>query len=54
MNEDLKGYIIISICVFACILAFMIPIVKCVEHNKDKQTELEKYKIEMQVKHGDI
>ena len=54
MDEDIIGYIAVAIIVLLCILAFIIPIVLCVEHNKDREFELEKYKIEMQVKHGDV
>ena len=54
MDEDTKALIIIGLFIMFGILAFILPITICIQHSKDRDTELEKYKIEMQVKHGDV
>lgn len=50
MDEDIIGWIICLIIVFAIVISIVIGI--NIYH--DKEIELEKYKIEIQVKHGDI
>ena len=53
MNKNTTT-VVVLILTLLCILAFMIPLTECIKHNKDKEIELQKYKIEMQSKHGDI
>ena len=53
MDDNTKT-IAILIMVFLCILAFMLPLTFCIQHNKDKEIELQKYRIEVESKHGDI
>jgi hypothetical protein len=48
MDEDLKAWIIIGVLVVLGILAFIVPIVLCINYCKDKDIELEKYTLELQ------
>lgn len=54
MYEDVACAIAIIIGIIIFAVCIVIPIVYCSMHNKDKEIELEKYKIEMQIKNGDI
>ena len=53
-SDDIKAIVLIGFLVILSILALVLPIVICVEKNEQREFELEKYKIEMQMKHGDL
>ena len=52
--EDAKCYAIVGALIIGAILAFILPICIFVNIGAQRDYELEKYKIEMQYKHGDI
>lgn len=52
--EVIKRYIILGILGMALILIFILPICIFSDIEKQRDFELEKYKIEMQYKHGDV
>ena len=54
MTEDLKEAIITGIIAMVIILGIVLPPVISSIVNKSQEVELEKYKIEMQYKHGDV
>lgn len=52
--EDAKCYAIVGIIIILAILSFILPICIFVNIGEQRDMELEKYKIEMQYKHGDV
>lgn len=52
--EDAKCYAIVGALIIGAILAFILPICIFVNIGEQREMELEKYKIEMQYKHGDV
>ena len=52
--EDTKSCVIFGGMVISIILAFILPIIISINIKRDRNIEFEKYKIEMQYKHGDI
>ena len=53
-SDDIKAFVLIVFMVLLSILALVLPLVICLEKKGEREFELEKYKIEMQMKHGDI
>lgn len=49
-----RDYAIIITGIILCTLAFILPICIFVNIGEQRDYELEKYKIEMQYKHGDV
>jgi len=54
MDSDNLFGLLLGIITVICVLGISIPIMVCNVNAKNKEFELEKYRIEMQVKHGDI
>lgn len=54
MDSDNLFGLLLGIITVICVLGISIPIMICNVNAKNKEFELEKYRIEMQVKHGDI
>ena len=52
--DDAKCYSIIGAIIICVILAFLLPIIISLNIKRDRNIEFEKYKIEMQYKHGDV
>lgn len=52
--EDAKCYAIVGTIIILAILSFILPICIFVNIGEQRDMELEKYKIEMQYKHGDV
>lgn len=52
--EDAKCYAIAGTISILAILSFILPICIFVNIGEQRDMELEKYKIEMQYKHGDV
>lgn len=52
--EDAKCYAIVGTIIILGILSFLLPICIFVNIGEQRDMELEKYKIEMQYKHGDV
>lgn len=52
--EDAKFYAIVGTIIILAILSFILPICIFVNIGEQRDRELEKYKIEMQYKHGDV
>lgn len=54
MDSDNLFGLLLAIISLICVLGISIPIMICNVNAKNKEFELEKYRIEMQIKHGDI
>lgn len=54
MDSDNLFGLLLAIISVICVLGISIPIMICNVNAKNKEFELEKYRIEMQIKHGDI
>jgi len=52
--EDAKCYAIVGLIIILAILSLILPICIFVNIGEQRDMELEKYKIEMQYKHGDV
>lgn len=52
--EDTKSCVIFGGMVISIILAIILPIIISINIKRDRNIEFEKYKIEMQYKHGDV
>lgn len=52
--DDVKCCAVFGGMAIAIILAFLLPIIISLNIKRDRNIEFEKYKIEMQYKHGDV
>lgn len=54
MDKDIEICTIIGITIIGTVLAFILPVLIFANIDKQRDFELEKYKIEMQYKNGDV